>query len=125
MPRQHRIQVPGGIYHVNTKGCAERFIFLDDIDRASFEEILALVVRKHDWSCSSFCLMGTHYHLIVETTRLKLSAGFHHLNGKYAQAFNRRYQRRLLAQNRFATKLANKRLRNNYPNTAFTYRSRA
>jgi putative transposase len=91
MPRQPRIQVPGGIYHVDTKGCAERFIFVDDVDRTSFEEILALVVRKHEWSCSSFCLMGTHYHLLVTTPHGDLAEGMHRLNGLYAQTFNRRH----------------------------------
>jgi len=91
MPRAPRIQVPGGIYHVNSKGCAERFIFLDDIDRTSFEQILARVVTKHEWSCSSFCLMGTHYHLLVTTPLGDLAAGMQSLNGLYAQTFNRRH----------------------------------
>lgn len=91
MPRALRIQVPGGIYHLNAKGCAERSIYLDDTDRASFEEILAQVIRKHEWSCSSFCLMSTHYHLLVATPLGDLAAGMQRLNGQYAQTFNRRH----------------------------------
>jgi hypothetical protein len=37
--------------------------------------------------------MPNHYHLIVETDRLDLSAGMHRLNFLYAQRFNRRYDR--------------------------------
>jgi len=91
MPRGLRIQVPDGIYHVNAKGCAERSIYLDDADRTSFEEILAQVVRRHAWLCSSFCLMSTHYHLLVATPLGDLAAGMQRLNGLYAQTFNRRH----------------------------------
>ena len=76
---------------MNTKGCAERFIFRDDIDRTSFEEILALVVRNHEWLCSSFCLMGTHYHLLLTTPNGDVAAGMQRLNSLYAQTFNRRH----------------------------------
>src|SRR5215204_2897428 len=39
------------------------------------------------------CLMGTHYHLVVETTSKRLSHGMQYLNGEYAQRFNRRHHR--------------------------------
>jgi REP element-mobilizing transposase RayT len=35
--------------------------------------------------------MGTHYHLIVESSREQLSAGMQRLNGVYAIRFNRRH----------------------------------
>jgi putative transposase len=37
--------------------------------------------------------MPNHYHLIVETTGARLSAGMHHANGLYAQRFNNKYDR--------------------------------
>lgn len=91
MARALRIQVSGGTYHVTTKGCAERLIYFDDIDRRCFEAILASVIEQHEWSCSSFCLMGTHYHLLVATPLGDLAAGMQRLNGQYAQTFNRRH----------------------------------
>ena len=42
----------------------------------------------------ALCLMTNHYHLVVETPRPQLSAGFHRLNGVYAQRFNNRHERR-------------------------------
>jgi len=51
------------------------------------------VVATHDWNCHAFCLMTTHYHLIVETERSKLSRGMQVLNGRYAQRFNQRHDR--------------------------------
>ena len=55
--------------------------------------ILGRVVATHEWRCHAFCLMTTHYHLIVETERSKLSRGMQVLNGRYAQLFNQRHDR--------------------------------
>jgi REP element-mobilizing transposase RayT len=38
--------------------------------------------------------MPNHYHLVVETPLPNLPVGMKHLNGVYAQGFNRRYGRR-------------------------------
>src|SRR5207247_9969464 len=38
-----------------------------------FGTILGRVGAAHEWKCHAFCLMTTHYHLIVETERSKLS----------------------------------------------------
>lgn len=56
-------------------------IFRDDHDRRRFLALLAHVVERHSWRCHAFCLMGTHYHLVIEATRADLSAGMHLLNG--------------------------------------------
>jgi len=68
-------------------------VFVDEADRLFFLALLALVIRRHRWECHAFCLMGTHYHLVVETTIEQLSAGMQYLNGVYAQRFNARHQR--------------------------------
>ena len=46
-----------------------------------------------DGNVDAYCLMGNHYHLIVETELASLSAGLHRLNGLYAQGFNERHDR--------------------------------
>jgi putative transposase len=46
------------------------------------------------WRAHAHCLLGTHYHLILEATRESLSAGMQRLNGIYALRFNRRHARR-------------------------------
>jgi putative transposase len=42
----------------------------------------------------SFCLMGTHFHLLLRTPAANLSRGMQHLCGTYAQWFNWKYGRR-------------------------------
>src|SRR5206468_2189989 len=48
---------------------------------------------RHHWLLHAFCLMGNHYHLLLETPLPNLSRGMHRLNGAYSQCFNRRHQR--------------------------------
>jgi putative transposase len=93
VPRRRRSDLPDGIVHVTTRGVWDRLVYLDDDDRRSFLGVFALVVDRHGWDCHAFCLMGTHYHLVVETTIEQLSTGMQYLNGEYAQRFNRRHHR--------------------------------
>ena len=93
VPRVRRSDLPDGILHVTTRGVWNRLVYLDDDDRRGFLGLLGLVVRRLLWDCHAFCLMGTHYHLVVETTIEQLSAGMQYLNGEYAQRFNRRHHR--------------------------------
>jgi putative transposase len=73
---------------------AHEQIFLDDDDRRHFLGLLASTVNRFDWRCLAFCLMATHYHLVLETTRARLSGGIQRLNGRHAQSFNARHGRR-------------------------------
>lgn len=63
MPRKMRVQVPGGIYHVMSRGDQRDDIFFDDADRHDFIKTLAEVCQKADWQVHAFCLMRNHYHL--------------------------------------------------------------
>lgn len=81
------------MFQITTRSVFRRLIFRDDDDRRDFLRLLALVVGRHRWECHAFCLMGTHYHLVVETTTDRMSSGMQYLNGVYAQRFNRRHRR--------------------------------
>ena len=95
MPRRPRNQLrEGRIFHVTARGVDRAAIFRDDADRRAFLRLLADCVRRFRWRCHAFCLMGNHYHLVVEPPALsELSAGLHRLNGVYAQQFNRKHAR--------------------------------
>ena len=102
MARPLRIEFPGAVYHVTSRGNARQNIYNNDEDRQKFLSILTLVVERFHWICHSYCLMDNHYHLLLETPIPNLSAGMRQLNGIYTQAFNRN-QRRVghLFQGRF------------------------
>ena len=94
MARAHRLLEAGGIYHVMTSATDGLLAFRNDGDRLHFLQLLERVVSRHGWLCQAYCLLGTHYHLLVETPAPDLSAGIHRLNGAYAQWFNKRDKRR-------------------------------
>lgn len=93
MARPLRICIPGGVYHVIARGNERAPIYRDDADRFRFLRTLALVVDRFGWLCHAYCLMGNHYHLVVETPRPNLPTGMQQLNGPYAQGFNERHGR--------------------------------
>lgn len=93
MTRPLRIEFPGAIYHVTSRGNARRKIFLDDEDREAFLATLAWVVERFGWVCHAYCLMGNHFHLMIETPAANLSRGMRQLNGVYTQTFNRRHRK--------------------------------
>lgn len=94
MARLPRYVFPDGIYHVVTRGVATTPVYRDDDDRRFFLGLLGAIASRNDWVVHAFCLMTTHYHLVVEALRDQLSNGMHRLNGAYAEQFNQRYNRR-------------------------------
>jgi REP element-mobilizing transposase RayT len=93
MARPMRIEFPGAIYHLTSRGNARMEVFQDDRDRTRFFLILEQAMERFNWHCHAYCLMDNHYHLIVETVDGNLSSGMRHLNGVYTQGFNRRHNR--------------------------------
>jgi putative transposase len=79
---------------VTARGAAGGALFCDDTDRLDFIIQLTYTTRGFFWTCHAYCLMTTHYHLLVESSQEMLSRGMHRLNGLYAQRFNARHGRR-------------------------------
>jgi putative transposase len=91
MPRPPRLQAPGAIYHVTTRGNRRQEIFVDTRDRIRFLQLVQEVVDLLGWVCHAYCLMTNHYHLLVQTPEADISRGMHRLNGVYAKWFNWRH----------------------------------
>jgi REP element-mobilizing transposase RayT len=88
-----RIEVPGGYYHVGTRGNNKRLIFEDERDRELFMLVLRRVARRHGWLFSAYCLMGNHYHLVIQISDSGISRGMCELNTSYAVTSNARHGR--------------------------------
>ena len=73
--------VSGGRVSRHARGNERRRIFRDVTDYRGFLQQLALAVDRYCWLCHGYCLMGNHYHLLVETPRANLPIGMRHLNG--------------------------------------------
>ncbi len=93
MARPLRVEFPGAVYHVTSRGNARQSIFIDDENRGGFLDVLSIVVERFKWLCHAYCLMENHYHLLIETPNGNLSKGMRELNGVYTQWFNQRDRR--------------------------------
>jgi REP element-mobilizing transposase RayT len=93
MARPLRLEFPGALYHVTARGNARAAIFEDDADCQCFLDTLGRVTTRYNWLCHAYCLMGNHYHLMIETPEGNLSQGMRQLNALYTQGFNRRHRR--------------------------------
>jgi len=91
--RPLRIEFPGAVYHITSRGNARQKIFFDEKDYASFLEVLCLAVERFNWQLHAYCLMSNHYHILIETPEGNLSRGMRQINGVYTQQFNRRHTR--------------------------------
>jgi putative transposase len=93
MARPLRIEFPGAIYHVTTRGNAGEPIVRGDGERQAWLTVVGDVVDQFHWLCHAYCLMSNHYHLLVETPEANLSRGMRQLNGVFTQLINRRSAR--------------------------------
>jgi len=93
MPRQMRIEYPGAIYHVMSRGDQREPIFLDEGDRHDFLKTLTEACGKTGFLVHAYCLMKNHFHLVVETPEGNLAAGVRWLLSTYSNRFNHRHKR--------------------------------
>jgi putative transposase len=93
MARPLRIEYPGAVYHITSRGNERKPIYKDDQDRENFLFALDKVNKRYHWLCHAYCLMDNHFHLLIETLEGNLSLGMRQLNGVYTQAFNKRHHR--------------------------------
>jgi putative transposase len=83
-----------GWHHVNTTSVDGLVAFVDLADALLFTDIVTRVVRRFGWTCASYCLLGTHYHLLLRLEDATLARGLHVLNSSYAHRFNERRDRK-------------------------------
>ena len=90
MPRQMRVEYPGAVYHVMSRGDRKKDIYLNDVDRQDFLKTLAEACQKAGFQVHAYCLMRNHFHLVVETPNANLVAGMRWLLSSYTIRLNHR-----------------------------------
>jgi REP element-mobilizing transposase RayT len=94
---------------VTSRGDRREPIFEDDIDRQSLLEVAEQGMKRFDAVVYAYCLMGNHYHFVLQTHQPNLSRLMRHINGVYTQAYNRRHRKiGHLFQGRFKAVLVDK-----------------
>ena len=93
MSRPLRLEFPGALYHVTSRGNGRKNIYLEESDFELFLDVLNSVCTQFNWVIHAYCLMNNHYHLLIETSDANLSKGMRQLNGVFTQSINRKHHR--------------------------------
>ncbi len=70
MARPLRIEFPGAVYHVASRGDRREDIFVDDEDSQGLLAVVAQALSRFDAEALACCLMGNHYHLVPMRARM-------------------------------------------------------
>jgi len=89
MPRPLRLEYRNAFYHVINRGRGRQAIFHGPRYYQAFLDSIEEANQRSGLIVHAYCLMGNHYHLLVQTPRDKLSRCMRHVNGVYTQRYNR------------------------------------
>ena len=102
MPRQRRLNIPGAIYHVITRGINRSIIFRQKKDREDFLRRLSEGLENTKSRCYAWALMDNHVHLLIRNGETSLGDLMRKILTGYALYFNHKYNRcGYLFQNRY------------------------
>jgi putative transposase len=86
MPRIARSHLERGTFHVLNRGNHRQALFRQDDDYAQFLELLAEAGRRFKVGLWSYCLMGNHWHLVVEVEKMgELSRWMHWICNRHVR----------------------------------------
>lgn len=85
--------MPGGWYHITTRGLGRRDIFKNDRDHEHFFELLAGMVERYNIILHAHAELDNHYHLLIESPEGNVSRAMQWLNTSYSVWFNTKYDR--------------------------------
>ncbi len=90
MPRRAREFVEGAIYHVYCRTSGRAPLFATPATAQRFVDLVRDVAARDRFTVLAWCLMPTHYHLVVQTAEVPLWRSMRLIQGRFAQAHNRR-----------------------------------
>ena len=96
MVRKNRkeIEYKNAFYHIIAKGVDGVNIFVDNVDKNKFLQLLQKMVNSYRIHLFSYVLMDTHFHLLVRIEEENLSEAMQFLNSSYAHWYNIRHIRK-------------------------------
>ncbi len=93
MARPLRIEYPGAIYHVKSRGGQRRSVFQNEDDYRRLLQGLERTVGRFGWDLLSFVLVPNHFQLFLRTPQPNLSRGMQYLVSSYANWYTKRHRR--------------------------------
>lgn len=88
MPRPLRIEYDNAYYHVMNRGRGNQCIFHGDDYFQAFLTTLDEAHQRFNLQVLCYCLMPTHYQLLVKTPEGNLGRAMRHINGQYTLRYN-------------------------------------
>jgi REP element-mobilizing transposase RayT len=80
-----------GIYHLMSRGSNRQALFRYDGDRVAFIDRMDKVGNRYGVRWIAYCLMGNHYHAIVQPHSERLSDAMRDLHGGFSRLLARVY----------------------------------
>jgi len=93
MARRPRNDAPDTWHHVMNRGLARRTIFESEQDARMFLALVAAEVRRGRLEVHAYCLLPTHFHLLVRSVTGQLSRAMRNIQNAYSRWFNRSRRR--------------------------------
>jgi REP element-mobilizing transposase RayT len=94
MSRPLRVEYPGALYHVVSRGNGRLWLFKHDDAYSTFLDVLEEHIKKYYVVIHNFVIMRNHFHLVVETKLPNLGVFMNQVLRDYAMYFNRISRRR-------------------------------
>jgi REP element-mobilizing transposase RayT len=88
-----RLDAPGTIHHVITRGVDGREVFADDLDRRTYLGDLTEVLLDSGMVALAWALMPNHVHLVLRTGGTPLGRVMQRVGTRHARHFNTRHAR--------------------------------
>ncbi len=94
MGRPPRIDIPGLVYHVFSRGVKQLPIFHDIEDRLEFIDWFLETRRRYSIEIEQYSLMTNHFHLLLRLHEGSLAQAMKYALSRYARGFNRKNELR-------------------------------
>lgn len=92
MARKPRIEYPGALYHVFSRGNNKNRIFWDAQDFRVFIKRIKRYHEKYDFKLYAYVLMPNHFHFLLQTSQIPLSKVMQGMLQSYAIWFHKKYK---------------------------------
>src|SRR5262245_57885009 len=93
MPRPLRVDYEGAWHHVMNRGAGRFAVLGKDEDRQLFLDCLVVGSSRYGLEIHGYCLMSTHYHVLVRSTAAQVSDAMRFVSGRFTRTKNLRDSR--------------------------------
>ena len=91
--RDRRLTFKGAYHHIMNRGFDKMPIFADWKDKAIFIEMMKATLKIYKMRVFAFCIMGNHFHIVMQNNNERMGDFFRNLLGRYALHFNKTNKR--------------------------------